>query len=147
MVVALAVFLSAASPANAQGQQWSLGGGYWTLPNVDSDTIATSGMYAAARMLSYEYMLEFDYSIDDPSFYALVADYLYPLNEMGTLVGGNGYIGVGYTYLSSDELENQNGMNILACASLGDALFASVRYDFLGDDQELFTIGATYSFN
>jgi len=145
-LVAIIISIGLALPAAAQGESWSVGGGYWTLPNVDSEFTGTNGMYACVVMRSMTYMLELDYAIDDPGFLALAADYLYPLNQAGTYFGGAGYIGLGYTYFSADELDNESGINAVVGAGLGDSLFGTIRYDFLGSDQELFTIGVTYSF-
>ena len=148
MLTLAAVIISSglALPAAAQGESWSVGGGYWTLPNVDSSISDTNGMYACVVMRSMTYMLELDYAIDDPGFLALAADYIYPLNQQGTYFGGAGYIGLGYTYFSADELDNESGINAVVGAGLGENLFGTIRYDFLGSDQELFTIGVTYSF-
>lgn len=145
-LVAFIAIATHALPAAAQGESWSVGGGYWTLPNVDDGIVDTNGMYASVAMRSMDYMLELDYSIEDPGFLALAADYLYPLNRQGTYFGGSGYIGLGYTYFSADELENESGFNVIAGAEFGDSLFGTIRYDFLGSDQELFTIGVSYSF-
>lgn len=135
-----------ASPALAQTESWSVGGGYFTLPNFDGDA-DDSGMYACAVMRSSQYMLEIDYSIDSPGFLILAADYLYPLSEGDSYFGGSAYIGAGYTYFSADDIDNVSGFNALIGADLGNGLMGTVRYDFLGSDQELFTIGITYSFN
>jgi hypothetical protein len=133
------------TPVAAQDDAWSLGGGYWTLPNYEG-TGDTSGFYASAIMRSPTYMLELDYGVSDPGFMALAADYLYPLTDGTGGFGGAGFIGVGYTYFSADDLNNVDGFNILAAADLGDSLFGTVRYDFLGSDQELITFGVSYSF-
>jgi hypothetical protein len=103
-------------------------------------------MYACVVMRSMSYMLELDYAIDDPGFLALAADYLYPLNQQGMYFGGTGYIGLGYTYFSADELDNESGFNAIVGAALGESLFGTIRYDFLGSDEELLTIGVSYSF-
>jgi len=136
-----------ALPANAQTETWSVGGGYWTMPNLEGESVDSSGFYGAAVMRSMQYMLELDYAIDDPGFLVLAADYLYPLSSGATgSFGGNGYIGAGYTYFSADDLENESGFNIIAAAELGNSLFGSIRYDFLGNDQEMITFSVTYSF-
>ena len=135
-------------PAFAQEQQqWSIGGGYWTLPDVDTNdgAIDTSGMYASVTMRSINYLLELDYSLDDPSFYALAADYIYPLSQDQNYFGGQAFIGIGWTYFSADDLENESGFNLLLGASFSDALSGTIRYDYLGSDQEMMTIGVSYS--
>ena len=144
----LLLFINLALPTAAQQEGWSVGGGYWTLPNVDDQdgAIDTSGMFACAVMRSPAYMLELDYSIGDPGFLALAADYLYPLGSEGNYFGGSGYIGVGYTYFSADDLSNESGFNVMAGAEVGDSFLGTIRYDFLGSGQELFTISITYSF-
>jgi hypothetical protein len=145
-LAALVPALGLALPAAAQQESWSVGGGYWTLPNVSVEGVDSNGMYACVVMRSMSYMLELDYAIDDPGFLALAADYLYPLNQQGMYFGGTGYIGLGYTYFSADELDNESGFNAIVGAALGESLFGTIRYDFLGSDEELLTIGVSYSF-
>jgi len=148
-LVCMALILGLSVPAWAQEQEaWSMGGGYWTLPNVDDQdgAISTSGMYACAIMHSTEYQVEFDYAFGDTKFYALAADYLYPLTEGADYFGGSAFLGAGYTYFSADDLDNQSGFNVLLGAAVGDKLSGTLRYDFLGSDQELFALGVSYSF-
>jgi hypothetical protein len=134
-------------PASAQGESWSVGGGYFTLPNVDTQdgTIKSSGMYACAQMRSPTYVMEVDYGIDDPGFLVVAADYLYPLSASESY-GGSSFLGAGYTYFSSDTLDNQQGFNVMAGMEFGTGLQGSIRYDFLGGDQEMVTVGITYMF-
>jgi hypothetical protein len=144
MILVLCAFVH---PASAQGESWSLGGGYFTLPNVDTQdgTIKSSGIYACAQMRSPTYVLEADYGIDDPGFLVIAADYLYPLSA-GESYGGKSFVGAGYTYFSSDTLDNEQGMNLIAGMEFGSGLQGSLRYDFLGGDQEMITVGITYVF-
>ncbi len=148
VLAGMALFMFLTVPASAQQQSWAFGGGYWSLPNVDSHegAIDTSGFYASGVMRSVNYILEFDYSIGDTKFYALAADYIYPLGASDNYFGTNSFIGAGYTYFSADELENESGLNVMLGANFGDALTGSARYDWLGSDQELLTFGVTYSF-
>ncbi len=146
ILAGLITFAGLSLPAAAQQEGWSIGGGYWTLPNVEDGVVDTSGIFACAVMRSPEYMLEVDYANDDPGFLALAADYLYPLGPQGNYFGGSGAIGIGYTYFSADDLENESGVNVIGVAEVGNSLFGTIRYDFLGSDQELLTIGITYSF-
>ncbi len=143
--VSLLLFGSLALPVSAQGESWSVGGGYWSLPGV-SGTKDTSGFYASAIIRSAVYLMEIDYAIDDPGFLALSADYLYPLDMGGSYTGGVGYLGAGYTYFSCDDLSNESGFNAMLGADFGQSLFGTIRYAFLGSDQELITIGVTYTF-
>ena len=137
-----------ATPASAQQTEtWALGGGYFTLPNVDTGetSIDTSGMYASAQMRSPTYLLELDYSIGDPGFLALAADYLYPVSASESSMGG-AYIGAGYTYFSCDDLDNGQGINIVVGSDFSSGLAGQIRYDMLGSDEEMWTFGLTYSF-
>ena len=139
--IALTFFLSI--PASAQ-QEITIGGGWWSMPDVES--VSDSGLYASLIMGSETYQLELDYGVDDLNFMALAADYLYSLSGSGYEMGSSAYIGVGYTYFSSDDLDNANGLNVMLAADLGEAIGGQVRYDFLGGDQDMFTIGITYQF-
>ena len=138
------------TPVFAQGgsQQFAFGGGYWTMGGADDQdgTIDTSGFYASGSMVSKEYYLEFDWSFEDPSFYALAADYIYPFDQSAGMFGGSTFLGAGYTYFSSDVFETEKGFNVLGGVYLGETLIGTVRYDFLGSDQELLTFGVTYMF-
>jgi len=146
----LVLFGIMGTPAWAQGmtENFAFGGGYWSMPGVDTSagTIDDSGFFASVTMVSTNYYMEFDYSFEDPEFYALAADYIYPLDQSSGMFGGSMFLGVGYTYFSSDVLENESGLNLLAGTSLGDMLTGTVRYDYLGSDQELLTFGVTYTF-
>ncbi|HEX9746300.1 MAG TPA: hypothetical protein VGB30_12815 [bacterium] len=125
---------------------FSLGGGWWSMPDA-GDGIDNSGLYVAGQYRAEQYMLEFDISMADTQFYALAADYLYSLAEGGySMASGAVYIGAGYTYFSSDDLDNESGLNAILAAEVGDQLFGSIRYDWLGGDQDMFTLGITYSF-
>jgi len=135
-----------AVPSAAQEESWSFGGGYWSLPNVEGADVDTNGIYASAAISTMSYRLELDYAIGDPGFLALAADYLYPLDGGAGYFGGSGFIGLGYTYFSADDLDNESGFNVIAGAAVGESFQGSIRYDFLGSDQELFTIGLSYSF-
>ncbi|MCX6645139.1 MAG: hypothetical protein NTY09_02085 [bacterium] len=135
--------------SQSQSQQiWALGGGYFSLPNVDSKNgkIDTSGIYASASMRSTNYLLEFEYSLQDAGFYALAADYLYPLSQEENYFGGSAFIGAGYTYLAADEMNNANGFNLLVGAVFSDKFLGTIRYDLLGNDEDLMTFGVSYSF-
>lgn len=136
-------------PVSAQEQeQWSIGGGYWTIPDVDTNegALDTSGMFASVAMRSINYFIELDYSLQDPSFYVLAADYIYPLSQDQNYFGGQAFLGFGWTYFSADDLENESGFNLLLSTTFSDALNGTIRYDFLGSDQEMMTIGVSYSF-
>jgi len=148
MLAGLMMFAFLSLPVQAQTESWSIGGGYWTLPNYDSGEVSvdTSGFYASVAMRAESYLLEFDYAIDDPGFYALATDYIYPLSGGESYFGGSSFVGAGYTYFSADELDNAQGFNVVLGAELSQGLAGAIRYDFLDGDQELFTIGVTYSF-
>jgi hypothetical protein len=134
-----------AAPASAQNESWSLGAGYFTLPNVSGD-VDDSGLYGCVAMMAENYRVEFDYGFDSPNITILSADYLYPLSQEENYLGGNAYIGAGYTYFSADELDSESGFNVLVGANFSGGLMGTIRYDILGSDQETFTIGVTYSF-
>jgi hypothetical protein len=140
------VYAWLALPSAAQEESWSFGGGWWSLPNVGDSDVDTSGMYASAAIDTLSYRLELDYAIGEPNFLALAADYLYPLNAGAGYFGGSGFVGLGYTYFSADDLENESGFNVIGGAAVGESLRGTIRYDFLGSDEELFTIGLSYSF-
>lgn len=146
----LVLFGLIGTPVSAQGmtESYSIGGGYWSMPNLDTDSgaIDSSGYYASISMLSSNYYMEFDYSFEDPEFFCLAADYIYPIDQSAGMFGGSTFLGGGYTYFSSDDIGNESGLNILAGASLSQGLMGVIRYDFLGSDQELLTFGVTYSF-
>lgn len=154
VVAAVALFIAIPASAQnygqtAQSQQiWSVGGGYWTLPNVDDNggAIDSSGVYASVSLRSINYLLEFDYSIQDTGFYVLSADYLYPLSQDQNYFGGSAFIGAGYTYFAADDLENESGFNILVGSAFSENFQGTIRYDFLGSEQELITFGVQYSF-
>jgi hypothetical protein len=145
-IAGMILIFSLAFPASAENENWAVGAGYWNLPNLSVEDVGSSGIFASVQMKSSNYLVEFDYSLQDPTFYALAGDYLYPISGEETGFGGSGYIGAGYTYFSCDDLSNESGFNILAGADFGNSLFGSVRYDMLGSDSELLTIGITYSF-
>ncbi len=144
----LMLFAFLSLPAQAQSGSWSVGGGYWTLPNFDSGEVSvdTSGFYASVAMHAESYLLELDYAVGGTGFYALAADYIYPLSAGDSYFGGSSFVGAGYTYFSADDLPNAQGFNVVLGADLSSGLAGTVRYDLLEGDQEMFTIGVTYSF-
>lgn len=148
MVISLIVILFTALPASAQTEAWAVGGGYWTMPNVDDSggTIDTAGMFVSVNMRSMNYMIELDYSLDDPGFMGIAADYLYPLSQEQNYFGGSAFVGAGYTYFSADDLENESGFNLLVGTSFSENFLGTIRYDFLGSDQEIIVFGISYSF-
>ena len=146
----LALFILMGTPVSAQGmtENFAFGGGYWTMPNLETDSgaIDSSGYYASISMISDTYYMEFDYSFEDPEFYCLAASYIYPIDQSAGMFGGSTFLGGGYTYFSSDTLESESGLNIIAGANLSQGLMGIIRYDFLASDQELLTFGVTYTF-
>jgi len=143
----LGVFLSYALPSYAQGEVVSVGGGWWSMPNVDDQegTIDTSGPYLSLISRSVNYLLEVDYGVSDTNFLAFVGTYLYPLSMDRQSVTST-FVGAGYTYFLSDELEDEKGLNVLIGAEFGANFTGIIRYDFLGSDQEMITFGLSYTF-
>lgn len=135
-----------ATPASAQtglGETIAVGGGWWSMPNVGGG-VSDSGLFAALSFRAMEYYLEIDYAIDDPNLLAISADYTYPLTSAGFQGGANAWIGAGYTYLTGDGLESEHGFNVMAGTELTDIIWGTARYDFLGSDQEMFTLSIQY---
>jgi hypothetical protein len=149
--VSIMILAFIALPASAQtGTEgtWSLGGGYWTLPNLDDEDndINSAGFFASATMRSINYLLEVDYSMQDTGFLGLAADYIYPLSQDQNYFGGSAFVGAGYTYFSADNLSNESGFNAILGATFSDKFLGTIRYDILGNSQELLTFGVSYAF-
>ena len=150
-VICATVFAGGALPAFAQ--DWtSVGGGYWTLPNYagkegeEEVAVGTEGIFASLAAYSNQAYFEIDYAIEEPNFFALAFDYLYPMGKETRRGGESAYLGMGYTYFYCKDVGNESGINVMIAADMGDELFAALRYDFLGSDKELFTVGLTYKF-
>jgi hypothetical protein len=133
---------------NQSNQIWDLGAGYFTLPNVDNNggDFDTSGLFISASMRSTNYLLELDYSLKKTGFVAIAADYIYPLSQQENYFGGSAFVGAGYTYLAADEMGNASGFNLLVGAVFSENFVGKIRYDLLGDDEEMLTFGVAYSF-
>jgi len=152
-IAIIAILLLISTPAFAKSSKqelWSMGGGYWTLPNAASkdskgNTLETSGFYGSLSMRSATYLLEGNYSITGSKIFAVAADYLYPVGQ-GSGQFSDTFIGVGYTYFTSEEFDNEKGFNVIGGTTFGDNIVGEIRYDFLGGSQEMFTIGLMYSF-
>jgi hypothetical protein len=151
--IVFSIFLLMASPSFARSssssgsESWTVGGGYWTMPNVDDDEgkLDTSGFYGSLAMKSTNYMIEGDYALTGSKFICISADYIYPLGQ-DTAGLSNTFIGAGYTYFAGDDFDNAKGFNAVAGASFGNSMAGQIRYDFLGNSQEMFTLGVTYAF-
>lgn len=126
------------------GDIWGFGGGYWMMPNLDEDEVKvpTSGAYTCVQVMSENYIIEIDYALDEPNSLAIAIDYLYAFGGQGSK--GGPFIGLGYTYFTAKELDNKSSFNVMLGSTFGDSILGIARYDILGSNQELLTIGLTY---
>ncbi len=153
----LILVFAQATPTFAQGtgSYWSIGGGWWNMSDFEGYTDAednfipmeNSGTYISIARVADSYLIEFDWSYEDPEFICMVGDYLYPLSGGGGSMGSF-YVGFGYTNFtgSTDGLKDSNGFNVLLGFGAGGSFSGTARYDFIGDDQDLLTVGASYVF-
>jgi hypothetical protein len=147
LIVTALIVACWAVPASAQNESWSMGGGYFTLPQIDDNSgkLDTSGFYTSLQMRSTSYVIEADYALGGSKFFAIAADYLYPLSQ-GEGVKGS-FVGTGYTYFSSDTFDNAQGFNAIAGMEFSQGLVGTLRYDFLSSDHQMFTAGVFYTFH
>jgi hypothetical protein len=144
--LALLLFFAASVPGFAADQlgHYGLGAGMM-FPDI-SDANTDNSLYYLFDYNTMDYLLETDYvSKDDLKAWLIHADYLYPLTG---IMQSEAYVGFGYSYLfsSSDNLNDDNGINLCVGLNLQEKIDACARYLFLGGGDHILTVGATYYF-
>jgi len=154
VVTIVILWLALCTPADAQGLglltgdslgRFSMGLGAYQAPN---EAISDSGVYTFARYEISNFEFEIDYGFSDHEFFLGAADYLYQIPTASGITQTDVALGGGVTFINNDpSLDKARfGPNILGQVRFADTMAVQLRYDFLGDDANLWTFGLSYSF-
>jgi hypothetical protein len=125
---------------------FSLGLGVYQAP---SGAKSHSGTYGLARYEVSTFELEVDYGLSKQNYFLGAADYLYKLPTAEGITQTAIAFGGGLTYVANDagSGKTQLGPNVLAQLKFMHSYGAQLRYDFLGHNSNLWSLGVTYSIN